>query len=79
MHPLAPDLATLSDEELHSKRADLQNKLSFAYKMGHSNLVGQLHLLLQDYNLEVEKRNQKMLDQINKNSKNFQDKINITK
>lgn len=79
MHPLAPDLSKFSDEELHSKRSELQNKLSFAYRMGHSELVGQLHLLLDDYNLEVEKRNQKMLEQINKSNKNFQDKINITK
>lgn len=79
MHPLAPDLSKFSDEELHTKRAELQSKLSFAYRMGHSDLVGQLHLLLDDYNLEVEKRNQKMLEQINKSSKNFQDKINITK
>lgn len=79
MHPLAPDLSTLTDEELHTKRSDLQNKLSFAYKMGHANLVGQLHLLLDDYSLEVERRNQKMLDQINKSGKNHQDKINITK
>lgn len=79
MHPLAPDLSKMTDEELHTKRSDLQTKLSFAYRMGHSDLVGQLHLLLDDYNLEVEKRNQKMLEQINKTSKNFQDKINITK
>lgn len=79
MHPLAPDLSKLTDDELHKSRADLQSKLSFAYKMGHSSLVGQLHLLLDDYNLEVEKRNQKMLEQINKNTKNFDNKINITK
>lgn len=75
MHPLAPNLVNISDEELHSKRTDLQNKLNFAYRMGHSELVGQLHLLLDDYNIEVEKRNQKLLDQ----TANLKDKINITK
>lgn len=79
MHPLAPDLSKMTDEELHTKRSDLQNKLNFAYRMGHSDLVGQLHLLVDDYNLEIEKRNQKMLEQINKSSKSFQEKINITK
>ena len=79
MHPLAPDLSKLTDDELHSKRAELQNKLSFAYRMGHGNLVGQLQMLLDDYGREVEIRNQKMLNDINKNNKNFKDLINITK
>lgn len=75
MHPLAPNLVDISDEELHSKRTNLQNKLNFAYKMGHSELVEQLHLLLDDYNVEVEKRNQKLLSQ----NANLIDKIDITK
>jgi hypothetical protein len=79
MHPLAPDLSKLADDELHSKRAELQNKLSFAYRMGHGDLVGQLQMLLDDYSREVESRNQKMLNDINKNNKNFKDLINITK
>ena len=79
MHPLSPDLSKLADDELHSKRAELQNKLSFAYRMGHGDLVGQLQMLLDDYGREVESRNQKMLNDINKNNKNFKDLINITK
>jgi len=79
MHPLAPDLSKLADDELHTKRAELQNKLSFAYRMGHGDLVGQLQMLLDDYGREVESRNQKMMAEINKNNKNFKDLINITK
>jgi hypothetical protein len=79
MHPLAPDLSKLADDELHTKRAELQNKLSFAYRMGHGDLVGQLQMLLDDYSREVESRNQKMMAEINKNNKNFKDLINITK
>jgi len=79
MHPLAPDLSKFNDDELHSKRADLQNKISFAYRMGHGDLVQQLHLLMDDYNRELEARNQKMLADLNKNNKNFKDLINITK
>jgi hypothetical protein len=79
MHPLAPDLSKITDDELHTKRAELQNKLSFAYRMGHGDLVGQLQMLLDDYSREVESRNQKMLNDINKNNKNFKDLINITK
>lgn len=61
MHPLTPDLTGLSDEELHTKRSELQNRLGYAYRIGSYDMVGQLQLLLQDYGMEVERRNQKML------------------
>ena len=77
MHPLAPDLSGLTDDELHSKRAELQNRMMFAYRMGHSDTIGQIQLLLGDYDMEIQKRNQKMLDDLQKNNKNFKDKIDI--
>lgn len=78
-HPLTPDLSKLTDEELHTKRSDLQNKLSFAYRMGHTELVGQMQLVLQDYLMEVEVRNKRLLDQTSKDGTKLSDKINITK
>ena len=69
MHPLTQDLSTLTDEELHSKRSDLQTKLSFAYRMGHSDMVNQLQLVLGDYAMEVEIRNQRMLEQAQKSGR----------
>jgi len=69
MHPLTNDLSKLTDEELHSKRSDLQNKLSFAYRMGYSDMVNQLQLVLGDYAMEVETRNQKMLEQAQKSGR----------
>lgn len=75
-HPLAPDLTKLSDEELHTKHAELVNRLSFAYRMGQGQMVMQMQLLLDDYATEVAKRNQKLLDS---SGKNYSDKINITK
>jgi hypothetical protein len=69
MHPLTNDLSKLTDEELHSKRSDLQNKLSFAYRMGHSDMVNQLQLVLGDYAMEVETRNHKMLEQAQKSGR----------
>lgn len=80
MHPLTPDLSGLSNDELHSKRADLQNKLMFAYKMGQGDLIQQLNLVIGDYDIEIEKRNQKLLAEIEaKTGKKFSDKIDITK
>jgi hypothetical protein len=69
MHPLTNDLSKLSDEELHSKRSDLQTKLSFAYRMGQSDMINQLQLVLGDYAMEVETRNQKMLEQAQKSGR----------
>ena len=78
-HPLAPDLSTYTDDELHKKHAELQNRLMFAYRMGHTQMIGQMQLLLDDYAVEVAKRNQKLLNDMNKHGRNMQDKIDITK
>jgi hypothetical protein len=77
MHPLAPDLSGISDDELHKKRAELQNRMVFAYRMGQGDIIGQIQLLLGDYDMEIQKRNQKMLDDMNRNNPNFKDKIDI--
>lgn len=76
MHPLAPDLSKFTDEELHTKHAELVNRMTFAYRMGQGELVGQMQLLMADYANEVAVRNQRLLDN---SGKNFSDKINITK
>ena len=67
MHPLTPDLTNLSDEDLHTKRGELQSKMSRAYQMGSADMVGQLQLLIQDYAMEVERRNAKMMASSNRN------------
>jgi hypothetical protein len=69
MHPLTNDLSKLSEEELHSKRSELNTRLSFAYRMGHGDMVNQLQLILGDYAMEVERRNQKMLEQAQKSGR----------
>ena len=77
MHPLTPDLSGLSDDELHKKRAELSNRMMFAYRMGHGDMIGLIQLVMGDYDMEVQRRNQKMLDDLEKNSKTFKDKIDI--
>jgi hypothetical protein len=69
MHPLAPDLSKLTDEELHTKRGELQGRMSFAYQIGNADMVNQLQLLLQDYAMEVEQRNSKMMEQAQKSGR----------
>jgi hypothetical protein len=69
MHPLTNDLGKLTDEELHTKRAELHNRTSMAYRMGNADLLHQLQLVIGDYDIEVETRNQKMLDQAQKSGR----------
>jgi len=68
-HPLSPDLTSVPDEEFHSKRNELTNRLNYAYRIGSADMVGQLQLLLQDYAMELERRNQKMIDDSQKSNK----------
>ena len=79
MHPLAPDLSKLTDDELQQKRGELQNRLMMSYRMGNADLVMQVQLLLGDYDIELQSRNQKMMDQMSKASKNFGNIINISR
>ena len=69
MHPLTPDLSTLTDEEVHSKRSELMNRLNFAYQTGNSELVGQIQLVLSDYAIEIEKRDKKILQDAQKSGR----------
>jgi len=79
MHPLAPDLSKLTDDELQKKRSELQSRLAFVYRMGNADLVGQLSMLINDYDIEIQIRNQKLMDQMAKASKNFGNIINISR
>jgi hypothetical protein len=69
MHPLTPDLSKLTDDEIHTKRAELHNRLAFAYRMGQGDMINQLQLLLGDYDLEIQNRNRKMLNDAQKSGR----------
>lgn len=77
MHPLAPDLTQLTDDELHRKHSELMQRVTFSYRMGNADLIRQLQMILEDYNIEIQRRNQKMMEEATKNGRNFQDKIDI--
>ena len=78
MHPLAPDLTKLTEDELHTKRSELQNRMNYAYRIGNAEMVHQLTLLMQDYTLEVERRYKRMLDDSQKNNPNGDGPQDIT-
>ena len=77
MHPLTPNLDSMSDADLQKKQAELTTKMNAAYRMGNPALIGQLQMLLDDYNQEITTRSRKQLEELlNKNNK-FSDIIDI--
>ena len=77
MHPLSPDLTKLTLDELNNKYGDLLKRITYAYQIGQPDMVNQLQMLLQDYQAEIQVRNQKALAEMEKNSKNFKNIIDI--
>jgi hypothetical protein len=77
MHPLVPNLSQLSDEELHRKRSELNTRLIFASRLGHTGVYNQLQMLIYEYQTEIETRNRKMLEELQKNNPQFKDLIDI--
>jgi len=77
MHPLTPDLSKLTLEELNQKYGDLLKRMTFAYRAGSSDAVYQLQMLMEDYQAEIQQRNRKALEDMEKNSKNFKNIIDI--
>lgn len=77
MHPLTPDLTQLSDEELHKKLGELTQRLTQSYRQGSYPIVGQLHMLLDDFQTEVNRRQQIALDELAAKTNKFDGIIDI--
>jgi hypothetical protein len=77
MHPLTPDLSGLSDSELQKKHNEITTKLSSAYKMGNYALVSQIQMIAEDYGWELQRRQQKLMDDLLKKDDKFKDIIEI--
>jgi hypothetical protein len=77
MHPLSPNLSEMPLDELVKKQGDLITRLNSAYRMGRPDIVQQLQMLLGDYQTEIGVRNQRQMDEMQKNSKNFKNIIDI--
>ena len=76
-HPLTPDLTKLTMDELTKKHSDLLARISYAYRIGQYDMVQQLQMLMEDYQNELNVRNQKQLAEMEKASKNFKNIIDI--
>jgi hypothetical protein len=77
MHPLTPNLSTLTLEELQQKSAELTKRMSMAYKWGNPDMVYQLQMLQEDYQTELRVRGDRALEEMQKNSKKFTNIIDI--
>lgn len=77
MHPLTPDLTSLTDSELQKKYNEITSKLGMAYKMGNYALTSQLQMIAEDYNSELQVRQQKLMDDLLKKDNKFKDIIEI--
>ena len=61
MHPLAPDLSPLSEDELHKKFNELQGRFTQAYRYGPTSVIPQLQMLIADYQEEMQIATAKVL------------------
>lgn len=70
MHPLVGNLEELSTEELHKKYNELLAKYNQAFRFGPTSIIPQMQMILENYRYEMDKRNRKVLDEMeSKNAK----------
>lgn len=79
MHPLTPNLTELKDEDLRKKFMELQSRLMQAYSFGKGQLVQQIQMLMEDYQAELNRRQQKQLDELLQQNKKFDEIIDVKK
>jgi hypothetical protein len=77
MHPLSPDLSSVTDAELHKKHGELIKRLHQAQRYG-SDVAFQLSMLMGDYQAEIQRRNAVVMEEARKNNPNFDGTIDIS-
>ncbi len=77
MHPLVTDLSGLTNEELHSKYNELMKKYNQAFKFGPTSIIPQMQMILENYQFEMNNRNRKTLEDMEKKSDKFKGIIDI--
>lgn len=78
MHPLGTDLSQLTDTELQTKYGELQKRFMQAYRFGPTSVIPQLSMLMEDYQYEISLRNQKQIEELDKNTKGPKGMIDIS-
>ena len=73
-HPFIGDLSNKNMEELQETITKLNGNLNFAYRMQNPSMIQQLHMIIESYRTELNKR----LDDLYK-KQNIDNRINVTK
>lgn len=76
-HPLIGNLDAMSLEELNTKFNDLSKKMSMAYRMGKDDVIMQMQIIMQDYQYEIARRNEKALAEVMDKTAEFKNIIDI--
>ena len=56
MHPLAPSLAGVTDQELYKKYNELLAKLNQAWRAGPHGIIPQIQMMMDHYQNEIRER-----------------------
>lgn len=73
-HPLIGDLNDLTLDELSTRVADLNQKLSMAMRTGNGHLCNQIRMAIESYQTKYQ---EKLQESYKKSNANFDDKIKI--
>jgi hypothetical protein len=65
-HPLTPNVFDMSDSDLSKKINELNKRLVWAHTSGHGHVVNQIHMMLDDYKAEQQRREHERYEKINK-------------
>lgn len=77
MHPLVPDLAGLSNEDLHKKYNELVQKLNQAHRFGPTSAIPQMQMIIENYKYEMDARNRKIMQEMEEKNDKFKGIIDI--
>lgn len=77
-HPLTPNLQEMSDSDILKKINELNKRLVWAHTSGQGSVINQIHMMLDDYKAESQRRDMERDQKINKDSgKNWDSLIDI--
>lgn len=77
MHPLVGNLEELSNEDLHKKYNELIAKYNQAFRIGPTSIIPQIQMMLENYRTEMDKRNRKVLEEMEEKNDKFKGIIDI--
>jgi hypothetical protein len=77
MHPLAPNLTAMTNEELEKNYTELNKKYTMASRSGSYTVLPQIAMLLNDYREEIQNRHKALLEKAASQNPNFKNIIDI--